>query len=120
MSLATSLILKDAADANETFVKINADSTKANYAESTSTLQEPITLQVGHQISNSREGNNRHMAKVAETVVDAEGKPHTTIWTITGSVPRVGITSSNCLDNVARLKALLSPEFVAQMLRGEL
>lgn len=120
MSLATTLTLKDSANVNETFIKINADGTKANYVESAASLQEPLTLQIGHQMTTSREGSDRHMAKVAETVLDTEGKPHTTVWTITGSVPRVGVSSAVCLDNVARLKALLTPEFVAQMLRGEL
>lgn len=120
MAFPSPIVLKDAANANENFVRLNGDSQKVNYLFEGSTLSEPVALQIGHQMTTSPQGNDRHLVKVSRTVVDSEGAPRTCVLNFTLSVPRVGITSADVKDSVAEVVSFLTTANVDAILRGEL
>lgn len=120
MSFNATLTLKDAADANVTFVKLDSDATKSVYTLESSTVQEPVLLQIAKTMSQSRDGSNRHLAKVTKVVVDAENRPATSVMNFSFAVPKIGFTQAYVNDMLAYLKSFLTPENVAKMSRGEL
>lgn len=120
MSYANTLVLKDAAAANENFLRLNADSQKVNYALATSTSSEPVLLVIGHQMSSAIDGSDRHMIKISRTVLDSNSRPRTLVITCTVSVPHLGIARTDVNNGIAELKEFFSTANVDALLRGEL
>lgn len=120
MSFPAIIVLKDASNANENFLRLHADASKVTYALETATLAEPVTLVIGKQMTESSKGSNRHMAKLTSVVNDVSGNPFVLTSTFTMTVPKQVIAQTDVDDHVARQKSFLTPENVAKMERGEL
>lgn len=120
MSFAPTIVLKDAAAANENFLRIASSSDKVNYALSTATLSAPVTLVIGHQMTSSQDGSDRHMVKIARTVLDTSNVARTMVINCTISVPRLGVSRTDVNNSIAELKEFLGTANVDALLRGEL
>lgn len=121
MSFASTIVLKDAAAASENFLRITADSQKVNYALATASLATPVTLTIGHQMTSSRDGSDRHLVKVSRTVLDSNSTARTAVLNCTFSVPRQGISRTDIDNSIAELiEFLKTPANVDALLRGEL
>jgi len=120
MSYASPIVLKNAAAANENFVRLNADANKVNYMLATSTLQAPVFLVVGHQLTTAQDGSDRHLVKIARTVVGTDLKPRTCVISCTIAVPRNTISRVDVDNGIAELKEFLTTANVDALLRGEL
>lgn len=116
----STIVLKNAAAANVTFVRLTADNSKVDYADQAASLSLPNRLTIGHQMTSASNGSDRHLIKIAKTVLDAESRPCTGIINCTLSVPRLGITRANVDDLIAGLKEFFSTANVDALLRGEL
>lgn len=116
----STIVLKNAAAANVTFVRLNADNSKVDYADQAASLSLPNRLTIGHQMTTAQNGSDRHMIKIAKTVLDSESRPCTVVLNCTISVPRLGITRTNVDDAIANLKEFLATANVDALLRGEL
>ena len=117
---ASPLALKNAAAATVNFVRLSMDAVKSIYASTNGTLSTPNTLQIGHQMTTAVEGSDRHLVKIAKTVLDAQSRPRTVVMNFTLSVPRVGIARVDVDDVIAELKEFLVTANVDALLRGEL
>lgn len=120
MSFASTIVLKDAAAANENFLRLFADSSKVTYGLSTATLNAPVNLIIGHQMTSAMEGSDRHMVKITRTVLDASGRPFTMVLNLTLSIPRAGIARGDINNAIAELKEFLGTANVDALLRGEI
>lgn len=120
MSYASPIVLKNAAAANENFVRLAADASKVSYMLATSTLQAPVNLVIGHQLTSAQDGSDRHLVKISRTVVGTDLKPRTVVISCTVSVPRNTVTRANVDDSIAELKEFLTTANVDALLRGEL
>lgn len=120
MSYASTLVLKNAAAANENFLRLNGDSSKVNYALSTGTLQEPVLLNIGHQMTSALDGSDRHLVKLTRTVLDSDNRPRSLVINCTIAVPRVGIARTDVDDGIAEIVSFFSTANVDALLRGEL
>lgn len=120
MSYASTIVLKDAAAASENFLRIAATSDKVTYALSSATLNQPVVLTIGHQMTSASDGSDRHMVKLTRTVLDSDNRPRTLVVNCTVSVPRVGIARTDVNNALAELKEFLGTANVDALLRGEL
>lgn len=120
MSYASTLVLKDNAAATENFIRLSADTSKVTYALESATLSNPTTLIIGHQMTSSLEGSDRHLVKITRTVTDSESRTRTAVLNCTLSVPRLGISRTDLNNAIAELKEFLSEANVDALLRGEL
>lgn len=120
MSFSDSIVLKNAAAANVTMSRISDDATKSNYLDVASTLSAPRTLSLGHQMSTSPNGVDRHLIKLTKTALDGTSKPQTLTTNLTLNVPRLGIVRTDVDDLVAMLKEFLVIANMDKLVRGEL
>lgn len=121
MSFASPLVLKDAAAANENFIRLASDKSQVTYALQTATLNAPVTLTIGHQMTSAQDGSDRHLIKIARTVIGTDSKPRTAVLNCTISVPRNAIARVDVNNCIAELREfLLSAANVDALLRGEL
>lgn len=120
MSYASTLTLKDRSAANQTFVRLKADNTQVSYGLQTADLNTPTLLVIGHQMTNSPTGSDRHLVKISKTVLDASNKQVTAVMNFTVSVPRVAVTRNDIDDMIAELKEFLATANVDALTRGEL
>lgn len=121
MSFASTLVLKNAAAANENFTRLSSDKSQVSYALATATLNAPVLLIIGHQMTNSAEGSDRHLVKMSRTVIGADSKARTLVMNCTFSVPRNGISRTDINDSIAELREFLGTTAnVDSLLRGEL
>lgn len=120
MSFAPTIVLKNAAAAVENFLRLAADSGKVTYALATASLNAPVILTIGHQMTSSREGSDRHLVKISRTVLDSDNKPFTLVLNCTLSVPRLGIARTDVNNAIAEMKEFFSEANVDALLRGEL
>lgn len=120
MSFASTIVLKNAAAAIQTFLRLNSDKSQVNYALSTSSLSAPVSLVIGHQMTSAPDGSDRHLVKISRTVIGADNKAKTCVLNCTLSVPRVTISRTNVDDCIAELKEFLATANVDALLRGEL
>lgn len=120
MSYASTIVLKNAAAANENFLRCTADSSKVTYMLGTSSLSLPVNLVIGHQLTSAQDGSDRHMVKLTRTVLDSDSRPRTLVVNCTLSVPRLGISRVNVDDTIAELKEFFSTANVDALMRGEL
>lgn len=120
MSFSDSIILKNAAAQNVTMSRISDDASKSNYLDVASTLSTPRTMSLGHQMSTSPSGVDRHLVKLTKTVLDANSKQQTATINLTINMPRVGIVRGDIDDLVAMLKEFLVTANMDKLVRGEL
>lgn len=121
MSFASTLVLQNAAAANENFLRLKADPSTVKYVLESSTMSEPVHLIIGNQITTALDGSDRYMVKLMTTVLDSNGRPRTLPIGCTIAAPRVGIARTHVNDSIARLRSVLgSASFVDALLRGEL
>lgn len=120
MSFPSPIVLKDAAAANENFIRLFGDSSKVNYALGSATLSEPVALVIGNQRTSAQDGSDRYMVKISRTVLDSDSRPRTLVINCTISVPRVGIARTDVNNSIAELKEFFSTANVDALLRGEL
>lgn len=120
MSFASTIVLKDAAAANENFLRLAADSSKVTYALSSATLNAPVILTIGHQMTSAMDGSDRHMVKISRTVLDSDNKPRTLVLNCTLAVPRLGIARTDVNNAIAELKEFFGTANVDALLRGEI
>lgn len=120
MSFPTTIALKNAAGTAETFIRIGQDGDTVKYLLGTSTLTAPVELTIGHQMTKSADGSDRHMVKMSRTVIGTDLKPRTIVLNLTGSIPRSAITRTNVDDGLAELKEFVSQvAMIDALLRGE-
>lgn len=121
MSYASTIVLKDAAAANVTFVRVRATQDDVVYADSISTLSQPNLLTIGHKPTNSVSGSDRHMIKLAKTTVGTDNVPRTLVCTLTINVPRQTLTRTDVNNALAGIKEFINaPANVDSLLRNEL
>lgn len=120
MAYASTLTLKDRAAASQTFVRLKSDNSQVVYALQTAALNTPTLLAIGHQMTNSPTGSDRHLVKITKTVLDSSNKQITAVMNFTIAVPRTAITRNDIDDMVAELKEFLATANVDALLRGEL
>lgn len=120
MSFASTIVLKNAAAVAEDFLRLHSDSSKVTYALGGSTLNAPVTLIIGHQMTSALEGSDRHMIKITRTVLDTSNRPFTLVLNTTISVPRAGVSRTDVNNAIAELKEFFSTANVDALLRGEL
>lgn len=121
MAYAPIIVLKNKADQNENFIRLAADKAQVSYALQTSTLNEPVNLVIGHQMTSSLTGSDRHLAKITSVVSSANGSRVVLPLHCTLAVPRQGVSRTMVDDNIARLiTALKDAAFIDAWLRGEL
>lgn len=120
MSFDSTITLKNAANQDVTFLRLNADSSKVTYALSTATLSEPVLLTIGHQMTSAMDGSDRHLVKVSKTVLDTDGRPRTATINVTKADPRLGVTRADRDDMLAYAKSFLVILNVDKLERGEL
>lgn len=120
MSFDATIVLTNASGESVEFVRLNSDSTSTTYAMASATLQEPVLLTLAHTMTKSREGSDRHLAKISCTALDTEGRAFTAVRNETLSVPRLGVTSVHVDDITAMLKSFWTVSNTTKMLRGEL
>lgn len=120
MSYASTIVLKNAAAANQNFLRLNGDSSKVNYMLDTSSLSAPVSLVIGHQMATSKSGSDRHLVKVSHTALDVNGNPFTLVLNVTLSVPRnTTVTRTMINDAIAQMKEFFGTANVDALLRGE-
>lgn len=120
MSFAPTLTLKDRVAANQVFVRLKSDNSQVSYGLQSASLSTPTTMIIGHQMTNSPTGSDRHLVKIAKTVLDASNKQVTAVMNFTISAPRVAVTRNDIDDMIAELKEFLATANVDALLRGEL
>ena len=120
MAYASTLVLKNAAAANVTFVRLSSDKDKVTYADQASALSTPSMITIGHQMSTAPNGVDRHLVKISITKLDALSAQKTLTLNCSFSVPRTGITRTEVNDAIAELKEFLGTANVDALLRGEL
>lgn len=121
MSFSSPIVLKDAAAANENFIRLSGDKAQVTYALQTATLNAPVLLVVGHQMTTAPEGSDRHLVKISRTVIGTDAKPRTSVLNCTLSVPRSTISRTDVNNMIAELREfLVSTANVDALLRGEL
>lgn len=120
MSYPSTLTLKDRAAANQIFVRLKGDNNAVIYGLQSAALNAPTLLTIGHQMTNSVAGSDRHLVKIAKTVLDSANKPTTAVINFTVAAPRVAITRNDLDDMIAELKEFLATANVDALMRGEL
>lgn len=121
MAYAPIIVLKNQANQNENFIRLAADKSQVSYALQTSTLNEPVNLMIGHQMTSSLTGSDRHLAKVTSVFSSPNGSRVVLPLHCTLAVPRQGVSRAMVDDNIARLvTALKDVAFIDAWLRGEL
>ena len=120
MSYASTLVLKDRAAANVNYVRLKSDASQVVYGLQSAPLNTPTLLTIGHQMTSSPTGSDRHLVKIARTVLDSSNKPCTAVMNFTLSIPRVGVVRNDIDDIIAGLKEFLATANVDALLRGEL
>lgn len=121
MSFVSPIVLKDAAAANQNFIRLASDKTQVSYALQTATLNAPVLLVIGHQMTSSPEGSDRHLVKISRTVIGTDSKARTAVLNCTLSVPRNTISRTDVNNCIAELREFLnSTANVDALLRGEL
>lgn len=120
MAYASTIVLKNAAAANVTYVRLTSDTSKVSYADQAGSLAQPALLVIGHQMSSSPSGVDRHLVKLTKTMLDANNSPKTFVLNCSLSVPRTGVTRTEVNDAIAGLKEFLVTANVDALLRGEL
>lgn len=121
MSFASPIVLKDAAAANENFLRIAADKTQVSYMLATATLSAPVSLVIGHQMTSAQDGSDRHLVKISRTVIGTDSRPRTMIINCSLSIPRQSVSRTDINNSIAELREfLLSTANVDALLRGEL
>lgn len=98
------ITLKDAAAANVIYTRAMADLVKAVYSRAGSTLSLPVTMVISHQLAKVPNGTDRHLLKCARSASTTEGKITTSIFNVTGSIPREGITRAMINDDIAAIR----------------
>ena len=116
---ASPMTLKDGSAANVTMVKLSSDAQSSRWINSATTLSAPSSLQISHTMSTAPDGSDRHLVKLAKTVLDSNLRPRTVVLNCTLSVPRVGVTRADVNDVTAELKEFLVTANVDALLRGE-
>lgn len=120
MAYPSPIVLKNAAAANEDFIRISNDTNKVSYSLSTATLSEPALLVINHQMATSLQGTDRHLVKITKTKLDTASVAKTATLNFTLAVPRSGITRAHIDDMIAELKEFLNTARVDSLMRGEL
>lgn len=88
--------------------KVSANKSETLYREQTSSLAEPRTLQVSHDIATAQDGIDRHLVKLARTDEDADGNPFTGSVHCVIAAPRDGVTKANLLLEFKKLYDVIS------------
>lgn len=120
MAFTSPLVLKNAAAANVSFIRLTNSLEKVFYADAAGTASQPNLLTIGHQMSASPSGVDRHLVKISKTSLDSAGAPKTLVLNCSFSVPKTGTTRTEINDAIAELKEFLGTANVDALLRGEL
>ena len=121
MSYPSPIVLKDAAAANQNFIRLTGDKAQVNYLLSPSSLSAPVSLVIGHQMATSKAGSDRHLVKITHTALDVAGNPFTLTMNTTLSVPRnTSISRTMINDAIAQMREFFGTANVDALLRGEL
>lgn len=120
MSFDATIVLKDAAAANVSMLRLAADLVKSKYIDSASALATPRTAEITHTVSTSPNGVDRHLLKFQKTALDANSKPQTLTMTQTLTVPRQGIVRADVNDLIAMAKEFWTTGNTDKMLRNEI
>lgn len=121
MSYASTIVVKDAAAANITFNRIRSTNDEVFYADAASTLSQPSLLTIGHKVTNSISGSDRHMVKFGKTSIGTDNIPRTLVCTLTLNVPRQTLTRTDVNNILAGVKEFISSTAnVDALLRNEL
>lgn len=120
MSFDASLVLKNAAAANVTMLRLAADLVKSKYIDGASALSTPRTLEITHTVASSPNGVDRHLVKYQKVALDTNSKPQTLTMTKTLTVPRQGIVRADVDDLLAMDKEFWTVGNTDKMLRNEI
>lgn len=124
--LGDSIVLKDEAAANHTFVTVGSpNGTAITRIDQATTLSAPRKMVVSHSTSGS--GLNlvdRHLIQFTEVELDAAGNPFTTIVNFTIARPRRATGNTTVYNLVSYLKDAIDTEgahsaLIDQILQGQ-
>lgn len=123
MSLSDSLVLKDSALADKTFVTLTRDAQSVLRFDTASNNVEPRTLSVKHSVQGTRKTGitNRHLISATDLQVDSLGNEVPMVVNLTMSVPQnVEATDARVKDLIAFVtNAVADPTRFTQLMRGE-
>lgn len=120
MSFENNLTLKNALDADVTFIRLFGEGNKSFYTRSDAPLGEPVNLQLGNTMAPAGlNGNDKVLVKASRVKVDAEtGKLDNAVVNLTVSASR-RFSTAEIMDLVAHVKSLLIEANLVRMRRGE-
>lgn len=125
MAFSSSIVLKDNAGTNRSFVELKRAGSRVERLDTATTPQLPKRFIIDHSIVNTANGvTDRHLLQMAQTVNDVTGKPVTTVVNLTISVPRTAPDMNPAKHAIAALADMLLTTGVCNtsfdaILRGE-
>ena len=101
MSLSSTIVLKDNAAADKTFVQNQLDGSGSQRIDVSSNLSNPRVMKLSHSSSGKGvDAVDRHLVQFASTETDVNGKVVTVIVNTTLSVPRNSQISRTDIDDL--------------------
>lgn len=115
------VVIADSSSANVTFSATSVSGGKAEYADSSRSIDSPRILTVNHQDAGSGSAKRRrHLVRFDRTEVDAEGNTGTaTVYAVIDVSNKV-VTAAQAYDCVVLLKNLLTEANVTKVLSGQI
>lgn len=100
-----------------TYVLMSTNASEAIYRDDSSTLSNPRTLRVSHQIAKEDTGVDRHLIQLSRTDDDADGLPYTGTAHAVLAVPRDGVTQADFIKEWNKLKDVVD-DYMTALLGG--
>lgn len=77
------------------------------YRDDSSSLSEPRTLRISHDMSKTADGVDRHLISFARTDDDGDDVPHTGTVHVVFAAPRDGVLQADLIKEWVKLKTLI-------------
>lgn len=93
------------------YVCISNTDNEAIYRDDSSSLSNPRTLRVSHDITDKVDGTDRHLVSFARTDDNAESVPYTGTTHVVIAAPREGVTEADLLKEWNKLSSTVTANF---------
>jgi hypothetical protein len=93
------------------YVTISTSRNEYIFRDDSSTLQNPRTLRVSHQVANSPDGVDRHLVQMVRNDDDEDGNPIQGSVHVVLAAPRTGVTKANLLLQWEMLRRFVDAQF---------
>lgn len=97
--------------ANKTYNMVSLSGNEAIYRDVASTLTNPETLRISHDVSKTADGTDRHLIQLARVDDDANGVPYTGTVHIVIAMPREGVAAADMLKEFIKLHTYVTAEW---------